>query len=142
MSTVLPSRVLKLMRPADRAKLGKAGQTAEEAEAAFVTRTEAQLQSLIQTMLQRNGIYVVHNRMDKRPTVAVGCPDLLFAVNGRPVAWEVKLPGKKPTKEQVEAMLEMDRNGWQTAIVQSYAEALGLFNRLLLEEHKPTTPHA
>lgn len=136
MNPVLPNSFLKRMAPADRAKLGKAGQTAEEAEAAFVARTESELQLQIKAMLNRNGIHVIRSRMDKRTTTANGTPDLLFAFplpgsgHAIPVAWEVKMPGKKPTDDQIETLLAMSKNGWQTAVVKSYDEALGLFNRL------------
>jgi hypothetical protein len=130
MSTVLPNNILMRLRPEDRAKLGKAGMTAEEAEAAFVAKNESELQSIIQTTLQRHGIFVIRNRMDKRPTVAVGVPDLLFSINGQAVAWEVKMPGRKPTQEQVEAMDWMKRNGWEVSVIRSYDEALKEYARL------------
>lgn len=132
MSTVLPNSILTKMNAKDRASLGRAGMTAEEAESAFVAKTEADLQTLIQTMLQRNGVYVVRQRMDKRSNVKIGCPDLLFSVNGTPVAWEVKLPGKKPRPEQIDALASMSRNGWQTAVVTSYDKALSIYRELTL----------
>lgn len=128
MSTVLPNRILERMRPEDRKKLGRAGQTAAEGEAAFVAKTEAQLQAQIQAMLQRNGVFVIRQRTDRRSNVAIGCPDMLFSIGGRAIAWEVKMPGKNPRPEQIEAMTAMRTNGWSVAVVRSYAEALGLFN--------------
>lgn len=127
---VLPNNLLKRVDPALRATWGTAGMTAEEAEAAFVAKNEADLQTLIQTMLQRNGVYVVRQRMDKKSNVKVGCPDLLFSVNGQPVAWEVKMPRKKARPEQVDALTCMARNGWLTAVVTSYDQALSLFKQL------------
>lgn len=137
MSTVLPNAFLKRMRPEDRAKLGKAGMTAEEAEAAFVARTESELQIQIKTMLNRNGIKVVRSRMDKRTTTEKGTPDLIFAVNGQPIAWEVKMPGKKPTAEQVETMRDMTANGWRCSVVESYDQALAIYTALTTDRPTP-----
>lgn len=131
MSTVLHQNILRLMRPEDRARLGTAGLTAEEAEAACVARNESDLQVLIKTMLNRYGIYVVRSRMDKRTTTAKGTPDLLFNLPGvGAIAWEVKMPGKHPTPEQYEAMEQMRANGWQVAVIRSYDEALKLYKEL------------
>lgn len=130
MSPILPDSTLTKMSEKDRASLGKAGMTKAEAGAAFIAKNEAQLQTLIQTMLQRNGVYVVRQRMDKKSNVKIGCPDMLFSVNGQPVAWEVKMPGKKPRPEQVDALECMARNGWLTAVVTSYDQALSIFKQL------------
>lgn len=120
---ILPNNILKCMKPEDRAPLGKAGMTTEEAGAAFVAKRESELQSQIEQMLSREGIYVVRQRTDRKSTVRIGTPDLLFAVNGQAVAWEVKMPKQHPRPEQVAAMEHMARNGWRVAVIHSYDEA-------------------
>ena len=49
--------------------------------------------------------------------------DLIFAVNGRAVALEVKLPGCNPTEDQVKMMAAMKDNGWRVEVVRSLDEA-------------------
>lgn len=130
MSKVLPDNFLKRMSPKDRAQLGKAGATAAECEAAQIARTESQLQAQIIAMLERNGIFVIYQRTNKRSQLKEGTPDLLFAVDGRPVAWEVKMPGQKPRESQLEAMRAMSLNGWLCDVIRSYDDALSLFTQL------------
>ncbi len=125
---VLPDKILRLMTPADRDRLGKAGMTKAEAEAAFVAKNEAALQKQIIQMLNRHGVHVICSQTGKRTTTNIGTPDLIFAVNGKPVAWELKMKGNKPSAEQIETLSAMQANGWRTAVVYSYDDALGLFN--------------
>jgi hypothetical protein len=128
---ILPEKFLKRMSKADREKLpGASGMTAAECEAAQIARSEAALQSQIVAMLERDGIYVVKQPTNKRSQLRIGTPDLLFAVKGRPVAWEVKMPGNKPRLEQVKSMAEMTANGWLCDVIFSYDEALNLFRQL------------
>jgi hypothetical protein len=123
---ILNDKLLQRLPDAERAKLGKAGLLASECHEIATAKCEAQLQTQIQTMLQRNGIYVVRQRTDKRSTVKVGCPDILFCVGGVAAAWEVKMPGKKPRPEQERALVDMASNGWKTAVVTTYDQALAL----------------
>ena len=141
MSAVLPDHILTLMRPEDRATLGKAGLTASECSKMAEAKSEKHLQQQIEAMLRRNGIYVVRQRMDRKSNVQIGTPDFLFAVNGTPAAWEVKMPKAPLREEQREALAEMsnEANGWRTSVVRSYDEALGLFNALLSSKSTPST---
>lgn len=93
-------------------------------------KTEKQLQEQIVGFLERNNTVVIRSRMDRKTSTNVGTPDLLFAVRMRPVAFEVKLKGRKPTKEQTEMMLRMTGNGWACFIVESYDEAVTIFEKL------------
>ncbi len=79
----------------------------------------------------------IRQRTDQRSTIAIGTPDIIFAIGGIPVAWEIKLPGKNPRAEQVAAMSDMDRDGWRVAVIRSYDEARTEFNRLIRGAGKP-----
>ncbi len=129
-TTVLPDRFLTKMSATDRAKLGTAGMTAAEGQQIAIAKTERELQNQITAMLRRNGIWPIVQRMDRRSNIAIGSPDIVFAVKGRPVAWECKLPGKKPTAEQEDAMRIMSANGFLCDVIHHYDEALGIFNEL------------
>lgn len=94
-------------------------------------RSEKQLQEQITGFLTRNNTIVIRSRTDTKTSNNVGTPDLIFAVQGRAVAFEVKMPGKKPAKEQREMMLQMTGNGWACFIIHSYDEAVEIFQKLL-----------
>ena len=119
----LPDKVLRMVKPADRARMGKAGQTVEEAQAVLMARNERELQDQIMGMLNREGIVGFRARTDKKSTIAVGHPDIWFSLGGRACAFEVKMPGKKPRPEQETMMAAMRKNGWRVVVVTSYVEA-------------------
>lgn len=119
----LPNHILKLMRPEDRARLGKAGMTAEEGQAAHVARSERELQNQLVNLLRLNGVnFVINQRFGVKTTAPKGTPDILFAYRGKACAWEVKLEGEKPRPEQDRALMEMTADGWLCAVVRSYDE--------------------
>lgn len=96
-------------------------------------KLEKELQEQIVGFLERNNTVVIRSRTDRKTSTNVGTPDLLFAIRTRAVAMEVKLPGKKPTKEQREMMLRMTGNGWACFIVEAYDEAVEIYKRLVLD---------
>lgn len=129
---ILPDKALRCV-PADvRKTMGKSGQTADEAAAACVAKRESELQTQIEQMLNREGIFVVRQRMDRKSNVRLGTPDLIFSVRHQghysdhrpvPCAWEIKMPRQKPRPEQVAAMEAMARDGWRVAVITSYDQA-------------------
>ena len=92
---VLPEHILRLVDPRDRARLGRAGPTAAEANAKCTVDNERKLQNLIDSYPRQRGIEPIRSRMDRRTTINVGAPDFMFAYHGRPIAMEVKMPGEK-----------------------------------------------
>jgi hypothetical protein len=62
-----------------------------------------------------------------------GTPDLVGAVNGRLLLLEVKLPGKKPTKEQRERLEEARSNGAIAEVVRSVDEAVWTVKQAMKE---------
>lgn len=117
---VLPENILKRMRPEDRKPLGKAGRTYEECTAQASIKLERELHKLISNELLRRGIFAVHSRTDKRTTNAVGVPDFIFAIGGRPIAVEVKMPKGVLSGEQLAVMNQMKATGWNYFVVRSF----------------------
>lgn len=136
MSTVLPNHVLRLMSPADRAKLGPAGLTSEEAMAAHECRTEKELQELIVLwlMAHRGVNRVIRSRTDKKTTTEAGTPDLLFLYKHIPHAWELKTPTGKVTVAQERAAVAFLNDGWRWAVIRSFSQAWDIIERQLREE--------
>jgi hypothetical protein len=93
-------------------------------------KTEKILQEQIVGFLERNNVVVIRSRMDRKTSTNVGTPDLLFSLNGKAIAFEVKLPGHKPTKEQTDMMQRMTRNGWLCEVVYTYDEAVQIYRNL------------
>lgn len=111
------------MSPEDRKSLGKAGRTFNECQESASAKSEKELQEQIASYLRQHDIFYNVNRMDRPTSCIVGWPDLTFAVDGQAVAWEVKMPGKKRTPEQLEAMAKLIRDGWEYRLITSVAEA-------------------
>ena len=120
--TIIPDNILKLISPADRKALGKAGLTAEEAMARCQVRQERDLQNLLKNLLSHRGIWYAWTRMDKKNTSKLGTPDFLFAVNGKACAWECKIGNERMSEEQQDTSLKMIGNGWHFAVIRSYDE--------------------
>lgn len=113
------------MSPADRAKLGPAGLTSEEAMEAYECRTERELQELLyQWLIVHRGVNrVVRSRMDKKTTRDVGDPDFLFICDGIPRAWEIKTATGVVSAAQHKAAIAFLKDGWHYHVIRSFAEA-------------------
>src|SRR5215472_629422 len=83
---VLPEHILRLVDQRDRAKLGRAGMSAAEANTKCTVDNERKLQNLIDSYLRQRSIEPIRSRSDKRTTINVGTPDFMFAYQGRPIA--------------------------------------------------------
>jgi hypothetical protein len=127
----LPENILRRLSKEDRAQGGKGFATSAEANANHEARSEREIHKQIEQWLNLHGIVYIHSRTDKRTTNAVGLPDFVFVrrcviaacvERAVPFAIEIKLPGKEPTKEQAETMLDMKANGWTCAVAHSLKE--------------------
>jgi hypothetical protein len=105
----------------------------EEDLTKWEARSEKELQDQIAGFLERNNTVVIRSRTDKKTTTALGTPDLLFALKGCAVAYEIKLPGKKATKVQKEMMARMVANGWLCFVIDDYDKAVETTNKLFLQ---------
>lgn len=123
---VIPEAWLKLMRPEDRKALGKAGLTADEAYQKFADRSEKELHKLIYAELTRRGVVVIHSRMDRKSSTAVGIPDFCYCYDGVAFAVEVKTATGPLTREQKTTLEKMSANGWSTHVIRSFDEFLKL----------------
>lgn len=121
----LPDQILKRIDPADRKAAGLPGPFAlalAEQKAKEQFRREKDLQQQICNWLALRNVTVIRSNMSRPTTNNRGCPDLIFAIDGRATALEVKLPGRQPTDEQVAMLLKLAADGWKTAIVTSLDE--------------------
>ena len=130
----LPDSLLRRVSPADRKAAGLPAPLSEIVSMAKVKsdlKREKELQNQIVNWLRLRNITVSWFRMDKRLTATVGWPDITFAVKGRAVALECKLPGERPTEDQERVMAGLIRDGWRVAVVTSLDEARAVVGALL-----------
>lgn len=116
---LLPDSFLRCMSAEDRRSYASGQLTLEEAAAKAAAKSERELQGWLVGWLRIKGFEVLWHRTDKRSAATIGWPDLTFSVGGLAVAWEVKLPGEQPTKEQEHLHRRMEENGWIVRVIQS-----------------------
>lgn len=124
--STLPDSLLRRVTPADRRVAGLPCPLSELTVLATVKldrKLEKELQVQIENWLRLRGVTVIRSRTDRKTSNNVGTPDLIFAVHGRAVALEVKLPGRKPTAEQEKFLCALIGDGWKVAVVHSLDEA-------------------
>jgi hypothetical protein len=126
--TIIPENLLRCVNPADRKKLGPAGQTAEEAMASFTAKSEKDLQKQICNLLSLRGIVYINPPMHKRSILPPGWPDFTFALAGVPVAIEAKIGKEQPSDEQREMHALLTRDGWKVRVVRSLEEVRTILN--------------
>ena len=92
---------------------------------------EAELQKLIQTNCERLGCYVLRSRMDRKPTIREGHPDLSIFHGTRCCFLEVKAGNGKPTAKQRECIADLERAGCAAAVVWNFDEAMAFARKHL-----------
>jgi len=92
------------------------------------TKAEKTLQGLEETKLTKMGIAFLH--LSPKSREKKGWPDLVFSVDGIPIAIENKVGNKKLSPEQRMMLTMMLGNGWRVYVVRHY----GTFCRIL---HSP-----
>lgn len=127
-SKVLPENILKCLPAAKRRELGQ--QTAAETMAAAEVTCERELQKQILGYLRTRGITVFAQRMDRRTRGNLGQPDFLFAWAGAPMAFEIKLPGRKLEPHQERMGVRLLQEGWFWAVVHSVEEAKAILEAM------------
>jgi hypothetical protein len=126
---------------AERKRLGKDFRLMSEINQDNEHRSERDLHAQVENLLRLKGIVWFSQRMDRKSRGIKGWPDYVFAVfllptasktdpvgNVRtpvPVAWELKLPGKKLSPEQEELMRRMTSgvNAWHYRVIHTLQEA-------------------
>jgi hypothetical protein len=99
-------------------------------------KSERQLQEQICALLRNRGIVFQRSRMDRKTTGTVGWPDISFAFNGIPHAWEIKTATGKLSEEQSRCIEAMRKNGWNVQIIRSLDVALNKLRLMGAEELK------
>ena len=130
---ILPNSFIdKIADPAERRRLTGNPLTSTERQAVNDAKLEREIHETIEQDLNRRGVFYVHSRMDKRPTIREGAPDFIFAIKSAPIAMECKLPGESLSDAQKDVMREMLANGWNYHVVTTQAGALDIIRRYSL----------
>lgn len=127
-STIIPDHILRRMNPEDRPK-GVEGMTKEQLAERHEAKSEKELQEQISGYLRIRGIWFERKSMHKKSTGTTGCPDFLFAVNGHPVAFEVKTRTGRTSDAQESAIEQMITNGWNVYTIRSFGDAVDVLNK-------------
>ena len=140
---VPPAHFLEKMSEADRRKYfpGAAGLTPDECHHVAVAKSEKELQGQLEGLLRRNLILPTRQRMDRHSNIAVGMPDIWFAVHGRACFWEVKMPGEKPNADQFKMIIALQKPPMSAhvRVIRSYQEGIDDI-RFLLSLPEVTAP--
>jgi hypothetical protein len=80
-------------------------------------RRESELQQVCERYLLYHGIWYVH--LSHRARECPGMPDLLFSINGVPMAAELKTATGRLSGVQLDTHKEMERNGWLVAVCRT-----------------------
>ena len=123
LTSPIPDRILRLMAKKDRPP----GQlTWEEAQAKATVKAERDLQRQIAQYLRLQTLPFYCARMDKRTTNRIGQPDFLICLDGRFVAWVVKVGRNQPSGEQEGELALIRQNGGLAYVVRSFEQARAL----------------
>ncbi len=120
--TTLPDSLLRRIATADRRAVGLPVPLSEMTVMATVKadkKREKDLQEQITNWLRLRNITVIRSATHRKTSNNMGCPDLIFCVRGKAVAFEVKLPGRKPTPEQEKFLAALSADGWHIAVIHS-----------------------
>ena len=124
--STLPDSLLKRVSPADRKAARLPPPLSEfvaKAKAKSDVKREKELQNQIENFLRLRGITPIRSATHRETSNNKGTPDFLFAVIGRAVAIECKLPGQEPTADQQRMLQALASDGWRVAVVYSLDEA-------------------
>lgn len=149
---ILPDKILRLLSPEDRKKLGKAGLTKPEWESKWQARNERDLQKQIAQLLGLHGIAYCWHRTDRRSHATIGWPDFTFCVEGEydcssegynitptyACAWEIKFGDGELSIEQKQmaVRLQSPPNNWRWRVIRSLDEAIEELKQMGSEEWK------
>lgn len=132
---LLPENVLQKMSPEDRAMLGRAGMTAEEASAKSEARSERQSQRTFSSWLSLREIYFITPRSDKKSTIKPGHPDFTIFARGRVLFIEMKTSTGRLSDEQSQCVAELIAEGFTVVIARNALAAIVATRRFLGEEN-------
>lgn len=138
---ILPESFLRCLSKEDRASLGKAGLTAEEAAARAEIKNHGHFQKLIYNLLRLKGIEPLTAPIGKKSRIKVGWPDITFAIGGFSMgdgmiyeahAWELKLGRDELSDDQkrMHIRLSTPPNFWKVTVIRSVDEAVKILRGL------------
>lgn len=96
---------------------------ADESRREIINRSEKDLHKEIRQLLNLHGIPFCEARMDRKSSITIGWPDVTFARDGVPVAWELKFLGSL-SPEQVSVKERMEKHGWRYRVIRSQEQAI------------------
>jgi hypothetical protein len=130
----LTDRHRKLMDPADRQLLGRAGMTAEEAQAKYVRDTEREMHNKFAAYCHMHGILFEHENPAKRSTSRPGWPDFrCFYPVHHFLAVEFKVRPNVLMPEQEEIRAALEACGFRYVVAYSLVEAIHAAQQELLK---------
>lgn len=139
---VIPNHILKLMRPEDRAPLGKSAMLSSEAQAACDTRSEKQLQTLCENYARQRDIPFFRQRMDRKSNMKKGAPDAFVCAKGRFLAFEFKVGGNQITSDQANCIHDIRKSGGSAYVVREFVEFKDALNFHLFAAPETQTHNA
>lgn len=128
-SKLLPDNIRRRMSIETRKAMGTP--TDQESKEKHDEATEKELQDQISSLLRLRGIWFERKAMHKKSTGTPGCPDFLFAINNKPIAFEVKVGENNLSPDQFDCFGQMNRNGWHCYIVRDLAVAKTILDSFL-----------
>ena len=121
----IPPHIQKLMQARQTPTVVSTGPLPEPPPTKGEAKLEKSMHEQFAAWLRINERFFQHFRMDKRPTVMPGWPDFqVFGEWPRTFFVEFKVPGNKPSAEQVEVMGVLSRLGFACKVCHSAEEAI------------------
>lgn len=128
---VFPDGYLKALPPDERAKLGKAGLTSEEAQESYTAKSEKEEHSQFEAWmnLHKDELYWDHSATRKGTTNRPGHPDFVVQHKGKCLNIEMKIKGGKlrPQQEVVHAWIR--KTGGEVHVCYSAGEAIAVVRK-------------
>lgn len=136
-SECIPDHILRLMPEHERKLLGKAGRTADEAQAIFTERTEKEMHITFESWLNLHNLPFIHSRMDRATTTNLGVPDFAVFYQERALLIEFKMPSSMLSEDQKTYHAKLDKVGASPVVCFSAEQAIKLAREFV--SAKPTT---
>lgn len=120
----LPERVLRLIPKAQRAALGSAGETVEEATKRGLAKCEREMHDTFKQWCQLNYVFPVTSAFGRKSMLIPGTPDFVVIFGGKSACVEFKMPGEHLTEEQRTVKTTIQASATPYLVAFSAAEAI------------------
>lgn len=125
-----PERFLKCISKEDRAPLGKAGETIEEATKRGSAKRERDMHDTFKQWCRINCVFPVTSAFGRKSMLIPGTPDFVVIYWGKAVCVEFKMPGEALTEDQ-RAVKEIITTSKTPYIVATSAEEAIKFTKAI-----------